>query len=151
MTARLDIAIAIAAKAFEGKFDKGGKPYILHCLHVMEAVSGLGEQAMIVGVLHDLIEDTDWTEQMLIDAGFEPRTAKLVSMVTHKDGEDYLETYIPRTSLNPITRAVKMADLEHNSTVTRQKGMRDKDKDRIVKYHTAYFYLQNTAAQDSAR
>lgn len=148
MGARLDLAISIAAKAFEGKFDKGGKPYILHCLHVMYAVERLGEQAMIVGVLHDLIEDTDWTEQMLIDAGFEPRTAKLVTMVTHQEGEDYLEEYVPRTSLNPITRAVKMADLEHNSTVIRQKGMRDKDIARIVKYHRAYYYLEQTKAQD---
>lgn len=47
-------AISIAAKAFENKTDKGGKPYILHCIHVMNGVRHLGQDAMVAAVLHDL-------------------------------------------------------------------------------------------------
>lgn len=53
-------AIKIAAEAFEDKTDKGGNPYILHCLYVMNKVAYLGEEAMIVGVLHDLLEDIEY-------------------------------------------------------------------------------------------
>jgi len=150
MTARLDKAIAIAAEAFIGKFDKGDQPYILHCLHVMRAVKSLGEQAMIVGVLHDLIEDTEWTAEKLLEVGFEERTVRLLTMVTRLDGEDYMEDYIVRTSLNTITRAVKMEDLRHNSDIMRMKGIREKDHARQEKYHKAYYYLRETGRVDAS-
>ena len=54
-------AIEIASVAFSRVQDKSGSPYILHCLWVMDRVRHLGEDAMIVAVLHDLVEDTDWT------------------------------------------------------------------------------------------
>ena len=66
----LDKAISITAQAFEGKFDKGGNPNILHCLQVMNAVRELGEEAMCAAVMHDLVEDTDYTPHMLIELGF---------------------------------------------------------------------------------
>lgn len=129
-------AISLAAQAFVHKHDKGGHPYILHCLHVMRAVESLGEEAMIVAVLHDLIEDTKWTVDALIKAGYKERTATLIDMLTHKDGESY-EDYIIRTSLNPITRTIKMHDLRHNSDIMRMKGLRQKDFERLEKYHRA--------------
>ena len=49
----LDKAIAIAAKEFEGKHDKGGNPYILHCLHVMHKVGPDDHELMIIAVHHD--------------------------------------------------------------------------------------------------
>ena len=144
----LDKAIAITAHAFVGKRDKGGKPYILHCLHVMNAVKDLGEQAQIVAVFHDLLEDTEWTGDQLIEQGFEERTVKLVEMMTHKEGETY-EDYIARVSLNSITRAVKMHDLRHNSDIMRMKGLRDKDFDRLKKYHHAFAYLRKAEHEDA--
>ena len=70
--AGLDKAIAITATAFEGKFDKGGVPYINHCLHVMRGVIHLGTEAQIAAVFHDLLEDTQWTASELIAEGFDP-------------------------------------------------------------------------------
>ncbi len=146
----LDKAIAIAAQAFIGKEDKGGKPYILHCIHVMLAVKELGSQAMIAGVLHDLIEDTDWTPKMLLAEGFDERTVKLVVMLTHKEDETY-EDYVARVSLNPITRAVKIHDLRHNSDIMRMKGLLEKDFERLKKYHHAFDYLRHAESQDASK
>ena len=136
----LDKAIAIAADAFVGVHDKGGTPYILHCLHVMRKVESLGNEAMIAAVLHDLLEDTNWTAETLIAEGFSPHTVKIIEMLTHKDGEPY-DDYIARISLNPTARTIKMADLRHNSDIHRMKGLRDKDFKRLEKYHKAYATL----------
>lgn len=57
----LSKAIAITSAAFVGKNDKGGQPYILHCLYVMDKVKHLGNEVMCAAVMHDLIEDTDCT------------------------------------------------------------------------------------------
>ena len=66
----LDRAIQIAVEAHKGVLDKGGKPYILHPLWVMDRVRHLGQDAMIVGVLHDVVEDTPWTLRGLKEEGF---------------------------------------------------------------------------------
>jgi (p)ppGpp synthase/HD superfamily hydrolase len=133
-------AIAIAAEAFETKKDKGGYPYILHCLYVMNGVKALGEEAQIAAVLHDLIEDTKWTATDLLDEGFNTHTVDIIVMLTHKPNEPY-DDYVKRVSMNRIARKIKMVDLQHNSNITRMKGLRDKDFKRLEKYHRAYAYL----------
>ena len=52
-------AIQIVVSAHKEQVDKSGQPYILHLIRVMDA--GETEQEKICGVLHDLVEDTDWT------------------------------------------------------------------------------------------
>ena len=146
----LGTAISIAAQAFECVEDKGGDPYILHCLHVMREVKALGEQAQIVAVMHDIIEDTDWTAEKLIEAGFEERTVRLIEMVSCREGESY-EDFVKRASMNPISRAVKMADLRHNSDIMRMKGLREKDFQRLEKYHRAYAYLKEAEEHDNSK
>lgn len=137
----LSKAIRIAAQAFEGKYDKGGNPYILHCLHVMNAVKDHGEDYMIVAVLHDLLEDTDWTSKMLLDEGFTDRIIFAVEVLTH--GKETYEQYIERVAFFDIPCTVKMADLRHNSDITRLKGLAEKDFKRLEKYAKAYDYLKN--------
>lgn len=134
-------AIEIASKEFVNTTDKAGKPYILHCLWVMNKVRHLGEDYMIVAVLHDLLEDTHWTLDMLVDEGFDRSLVSSLDKLTHKEGVSYDE-YIKRLSFDDIARAVKLRDLEHNTKVTRLKGLRKKDHDRIEKYHRAYTYLK---------
>jgi hypothetical protein len=139
----LDKAIKIASEAFEGDHDKGGVPYIMHCLHVMRQVKDLGVEAQIAAVLHDLLEDkpSEWTAEALIEEGFNRHTVSLIALLTHKDGEPYMD-YIMRVSVSPIARAIKMADLRHNSDIHRMKGLRDKDFERLKKYHKAYAFLR---------
>jgi (p)ppGpp synthase/HD superfamily hydrolase len=136
-------AIQIAAEAHLNQTDKGGKPYILHPLWVMNAVRHLGEDYMIVAVLHDVVEDSDnptETYYNLVKKGFNQNVMYALSLLTHNSDVPY-DDYIKAIATDSIAKAVKLRDLEHNTKITRLKGLRKKDFDRIEKYHRAYTYL----------
>lgn len=139
---QLSIAIALAAKEFENKLDKGGKPYILHCLRVMNAVDQSDSELMQIAVLHDVVEDTDISLYNLSEMGFSYRVVNALDALTHCKEVAY-DIYIKRISMNPDAVKVKLADIKDNSDVTRLKGLRKVDFDRIEKYHKAYVYLSN--------
>jgi len=140
--ATLGKAIKIASEAFENTKDKGGYFYILHCLHVMNQMDTNDEELMIIAVLHDLVEDTDYTLEDLRVMGFSDRVIYGVQALTHEDDIPYMD-YIKRISFNDDARKVKMADLRHNSDIMRMKGLRQKDFTRLEKYHVAYEYLKS--------
>ena len=142
MMGNLGRAIEIAATAHAGQEDKSGRPYILHPLYVMNKVKHLGDNFMIAAILHDVVEDTDWTIGMIKGEGFHEDCIFALMLLTHNDGSDY-DTYIRHLSSNTIARAVKLADLEHNLKPTRLKGLRKKDHERIEKYHRAFTYLRD--------
>ena len=139
--ASLDTAIALTAAAFEGVYDKGGKPYIMHCLHVMNSVSHLGYKTMMVAVMHDLVEDTSWTVDYLRIKGFHADVVQGVAYMTHDAGETY-DSYIETIGSLQMVIPIKMADLRHNSDITRLKDVREKDFARLTKYAKAYKYLE---------
>ena len=136
---KLALAISITAKAFENVLDKGGQPYVLHCLRVMNNVQG-DECVKCASVMHDLIEDTDWTFQELTALGFSDKTIGLLHLLTHQKETSY-EDYIKAISVSKEATEIKLRDLEDNCNITRIKGLRKKDFDRIEKYHRAYIYL----------
>ena len=142
--AGLDKAITIASEAFEGKHDKGGVPYVMHCLHVMHGIKHLGVEAQIAAVLHDLLEDRPdiWSADKLIEEGFDQHTVAIIVLLTHPKDESY-DDYINRVSVSATARAIKMADLRHNSDIHRMKGLTPKDFDRLIKYHKAYAFLKD--------
>lgn len=134
-------AISITAKAFEDKKDKGGKPYILHCLRVMNGVDQKDEELMCIAVMHDLLEDCpEYTLHDLSAMGFSSRVCQGLLSLTHKKEVPY-DDYIKGIALNKDARAVKLSDLTDNSNITRLKGLRKKDFDRMEKYHKAFVYL----------
>src|SRR5215831_14727116 len=104
--ATIERALQIAAKAHEGQKDKEGLPYILHPLRVMQRVEG--EQAQIVAVLHDVIEDTAVTADDLRQAGFSEQVIAAVVCVTHRKDESYAD-YVVRCKANEVARRVKLA------------------------------------------
>lgn len=136
----LSEAIAITAKAFVGVKDKGGSPYILHCLTVMNGVKDLNEDVQCAAIMHDLIEDTDWTIGDLRDVGFSERVLELLSLLTHVDVS--YDTYIKQISTDKDAIRIKMADLRHNSDIFRLKGLRDKDIVRMMKYQRSFLTLK---------
>ncbi len=139
--AGLDNAIALAAKYFEGEYDKSGQPYILHCIQVMENVRKWGDVELeIAAVLHDIIEDTEVTAFDLLAMGYSQRVVNIVTLVSFEKGCDY-DARILEICNNQDAIKVKMADLEHNSMILRMKGISRKDLDRTEKYHRAYFIL----------
>ena len=133
-------AISIATAAHEGHFDKGGKPYILHPLHLMNQLM-FDTQLAVIAVLHDVVEDSSYSFDELVIDGFSDRVLAALILLTHNDNEDYLQDYIPKICTNYDAIRVKRKDLEHNSDITRLKELGDKDLERLKKYHTALSVL----------
>jgi (p)ppGpp synthase/HD superfamily hydrolase len=134
-------AISIVSAAFEGKTDRGGQPYVLHCLRVMNKMPKNNEVLRCAAVMHDLIEDTSWTYDRLIACGFSWKVVDTLKYVTHDKETHSYDEYIDSLSMNKDARMIKIADLEDNSDITRLKGLRDKDFDRMKKYHKHYTFL----------
>lgn len=140
-------AIALAARVFENKVDKSGKPYILHCLRVMNHVNQDDEEEMQIAILHDVVEDTikdpePITIEGLYKMGFSDKVVRIVKILTHDPAMPY-DDYIKNISMEPVAVRIKKADLKDNSDITRLKGLRKKDFDRMEKYHKAWVYLTN--------
>ena len=128
-------AIEIARQAHAGQVDKGGADYIAHPLRVMER--GENEEQKIVGVLHDVVEDSDWTFEMLEEEGFAPAIIEALKCVTKlSEGEDY-DDFISRVMTNPLAVKVKLYDIEDNLDVSRLDSLTDADVARCKKYLNA--------------
>ena len=104
-------AISIVATAFENKHDRGGNPYILHCLRVMDKMPKHDEELRCIAIMHDLIEDTKWTIEDLAKSGFSVRVLEAVDLLTHQEGIPY-ENYINSITHSEDAVRVKLADLE---------------------------------------
>ena len=137
-------AIKIAAEAFENVKDKGGQPYILHCLRVMGNLHTKNEELKCIAVLHDIPEDDGREPEIVLRElrmlGFSERVIRALDLLTYRKETPYDE-YIKAISFNEDARLVKLADLKDNSDITRLKGLRKKDLERMEKYHRSYIYL----------
>lgn len=138
--ATLERAIAIAAEAHAGQANKDGSPYILHPVRVMIRVDGM--DAKMAGILHDVVEDSAWTLEQLRTEGFTEGVLAAVDALTHREGEEYFD-YVARAGSNQLARQVKLADLEDNMNVMRLAEVRDKDLERVRKYHKAWRMLKD--------
>jgi (p)ppGpp synthase/HD superfamily hydrolase len=136
--ATIEDAISVAARAHKGQKDKAGAPYLLHPLRMMLRMET--EAAMMAAVLHDVVEDTEWTLQRLREAGFSEEVVEAVDCLTHREGESY-EEFVGRVRANPIARRVKVADLEDNMNIRRIGQLGAKDLERLEKYHRAWRVL----------
>lgn len=131
----LDKAILIAAKAHLNQTDKGGKPYILHCLRVMFSMET--EEEMITAVLHDTIEDTDISIDDLRKEGISEDILTALQLLTHDEGMSY-EDYIMAIKSNRLAKKVKLADLKDNANIFRVNLFDDKVCKRLNKYFISY-------------
>ena len=131
----IERAIQIAVEAHAGAKDKGGSPYILHPINVMMRMKTDDEK--IVAILHDVVEDTDWTFQILREEGFSETVLDALASVTKVSEDEDYELFIKRCSRNAIGSRVKVADLMENLDVTRIGELREKDMKRINKYKRA--------------
>lgn len=140
-------AIALASAEHQNQFDRGGNPYILHCLAVMHKTKTDDYEIKQIAVMHDLMEDTRITMADLEKEGFSQRVRDALYLLTHQDGVSY-EQYIKVISTNIDAVIVKMADLRHNSDITRMNKLEltEKDFERMAKYQRSYIYLQNAKA-----
>ena len=129
-------AISIALEAHRGATDKAGMPYAGHIMRVMQAGRTIDEK--IVGVLHDLVEDTHWTFDMLLEEGFPPHIVDALRCVTKISEDEPYEEFIKRVKTNPLAVAVKINDLTDNMDIRRLSDLTDKAVQRLRKYLKAY-------------
>ena len=125
--------------AHRGQLDKAGRPYIEHPEHV--AASVYGDAAKAAAWLHDVVEDTDATVEDLRAAGISEDVLEAVALLTHERGTPYLE-YVRRVKENPIARVVKLADLRHNSDLSRLPEVGKEDLRRMKRYRRAIRILE---------
>jgi len=129
--------LTIAIEAHERQTDKNGKPYALHVLSVMQ--KGKTEDEQAVGILHDLVEDTDWTFERLRGEGIPENIVEALKLLTHTSELSYDE-YVAKIikSGNKLAIQVKLNDLEDNMDVRRLKEVTEKDMVRLNKYLKVY-------------
>lgn len=139
---QLNRAILLAIEAHEGQLDtNNGRPYIEHPFRVMNAGQTLPEK--IVGILHDVVEDTPWTLEKLKSEGFSREIIDGVDAMTRRDNEDYDE-YLVRVAKNPIAVRVKLNDLTDNMDIRRWNEVPYHELARLQKYLKAYKKLTET-------
>ena len=135
----LDRAKAIATSAHEGQVDKAGKPYIEHPMRVMNMGKTIEEK--IAGVLHDVVEDSDWTFEMLEKEGIPKDVMDALRCVTKLSEDEDYDHFIERVKTNPLAVKVKLNDLKDNMDITRLGEVTEKDLGRLNKYIRAYRQL----------
>ena len=127
----LEKAIEIAVEAHRGQLDKAGKIYILHPMRVM--LRGKNETEQIIGILHDVVEDTPITIEMLRKEGFSEDILVALECITKQEGEEYGH-FINRILKNPLATQVKLYDIEDNMNRERIPYPTPKDEARYEKY-----------------
>ena len=135
-------AMKLCYEAHKNQVDKSGMPYVFHPFHVAEQMTD--EATTIVALLHDVVEDTDYTLEDLAAEGFGKDILEAVALMTHEDDVPYLD-YVAKLKDNPIARAVKLADLAHNSDLSRIGEIDDKTRERLEKYKKAMELLEGNS------
>jgi len=136
----LDKALALAVKAHAGQRDKSGEPYILHPLRMMLRCRNFEEK--LVSLLHDVLEDTNYTVKELRKEGFPEEVLVAINHLTRKNDESYDE-FIERAASNPLARSVKIKDLEDNMNLLRYAEVDEKTAEKLSKYHRAWQRTQD--------
>ncbi|SDZ00082.1 HD domain-containing protein [Asanoa ishikariensis] len=121
---------AFAARCHEGQVDKAGRPYIDHPRTIAAALVEHGDDAVMAGLLHDVVEDCAVTLDELRGRGYSERVVSAVDSVSHRDGETYLDG-IRRAAVDPLGRLVKLADNATNSDEARLAVLDDETADRL--------------------
>ena len=133
-------ALKLCFEAHKDQIDKSGLPYVFHPYHIAEQMTD--EATTVVALLHDVIEDTPFTIDDLRSLGFPQDVTDAIAQMTHDKRTPYME-YIARIKENPIARAVKLADLRHNSDLNRLNEVTGRDRERVDKYKQAIQILSD--------
>jgi (p)ppGpp synthase/HD superfamily hydrolase len=140
----IEQSLKIALEAHAGQKDKAGWPYVLHPIRMMLKMDS--EIGMAAALLHDVLEDSNFTAETLREEGIPPEVVEAVLCLTRQENEPY-EDFIERAAKNPIARKVKKADLEDNIDLLRLREIRDRDVERLKKYHIAWNRIKSVPAE----
>lgn len=133
------LAMQISFDAHKEQKDKSGLPYIFHPFHLAEQMTD--EVTTCVALLHDVVEDTDMTFEKLLELGFTVEIVDALKLLTHDNSVPYMD-YVKEIAKNSVAKAVKLADLAHNSDLTRLDVVDEKALKRAEKYKQAIELLK---------
>lgn len=133
-------AMKLCFEAHKNQTDKGGMPYVFHPFHLAEQMPD--EETTIAALLHDVVEDTDYTLADLRGMGFPESVLDAISLMTHDESLPYME-YVKQIKQNRIAAIVKRADLMHNSDLSRLDVIDEKAMKRAEKYRRAIAALDD--------
>lgn len=137
-------ALRLCFDAHSHQVDKSGMPYVFHPFHLAEQMDT--EESMVVALLHDVVEDADFTLEDLVEMGYPSTVIDALALMTHDPGIPYMD-YIKKISGNALATKVKLADLRHNSDLSRLDQVDAKAMDRVEKYAKAIKLLESVACQ----
>ena len=132
-------AMKLCFAAHKEQKDKSGLPYVFHPFHLAEQMTD--EDTTVVALLHDVVEDSPYTFDDLKEMGFSESVLAALRLLTHDESVPYME-YVAAIKPNPIARAVKLADLRHNSDLSRVDEVTEKALQRREKYLKALALLE---------
>ena len=132
-------ALKLCFEAHKEQVDKSGMPYVFHPFYLAQQMTT--EYEVVAALLHDVVEDTPYTIEDLRAMGYPEEVIEAVTLLTHDDDTPYLE-YVARIKHNPLARAVKLADLKHNSDVTRLNSPADLNPEQAQRYQQARAILE---------
>ncbi len=141
-------AMKLCFDAHKDQTDKSGLPYVFHPFHVAEQMQD--EKTTIVALLHDVIEDTSYTLQDLCEKGFDQGVLDALALLTHNKNVPYMD-YVTKIKDNDIARTVKLADLQHNSDLTRMDEITETALKRVEKYKAAMQLLTESTCKTSVK
>lgn len=137
-------ALKLCFQAHKEQVDKCGMPYVFHPFHLAEQMDT--EETTVIALLHDVVEDTDYTLDDLAKLGFTASIIEALALMTHDPKMPYME-YVEKISSNPMAAKVKLADLRHNSDLSRLDSVDAKAMARVEKYAAAIAFLESVAFQ----
>ena len=133
-------ALKLCFEAHKNQVDKGGMPYVFHPFHLADQMTT--EETVITALLHDVVEDTDYTLHDIEAMGFPTSVVEALKLLTHDESVPYFD-YVLKIKTNDISREVKLADLRHNSDFKRLDFIDEKAMRRVEKYKKAIDLLSN--------
>ena len=142
--------IVLATNAHAGQFDRGGRPYILHPLAVMQLLENPDEEQQWIAVGHDVVEDCGVTWTQLREAGMSERVIEGIRRLTKIPGQS-AEEYEAEVLGSVDSRKVKKADLTHNTDIRRLKGVSPKDIARTAKYYELFMKICAKDAEEEGK
>ena len=134
-------AMRIAFDAHKDQIDKTGLPYIFHPFHIAEQMTD--EISVCIALLHDVVEDSPVTFDDLANQGIPLAVTESLKLLTHDNSVPYMD-YINgiKESENQWAVDVKLADLRHNSDITRLDCVDEISLSRTRKYQEAIKILE---------
>ena len=127
-------ALRLCFDCHKDQVDKTGLPYVFHPFHLAEQMTD--EISTVCALLHDVVEDTEYTLEDLATMGFPPEVIEVLGLLTHAPDVPYMD-YVRAIKTNEVARRVKLADLAHNSDLSRLDEVDEYALKRNEKYKEA--------------